>query len=193
MISNEKIEKNKKKFLETNEKYNIFSKELQEFLGEDFFYVPASTSTDSYGCYLGGLLDHLLKVCKYCIQINDLLPEGVKQDSALVIKTVFLAQIGKTYLFKPTENEWYKKNGQLFEYRDSTEDPEIIALSVGERSIFYATTHGVKLSGEMYQAILFSDRESGNRSIRWLAEPLGHILKLGFELAVLEEKTAKKK
>ena len=49
MIPVEQLETNKKKFLETNSKYKIFTKELEDFLGDDFYTAPATTSIDMYG------------------------------------------------------------------------------------------------------------------------------------------------
>ena len=189
MLSKEQIEKNKKKFLETSQKYNVFTKELEEFLGEDFFIAPASPSLDMYSCYPGGLVEHLLKVCKYSIQINDLLPEGMRVEKNSVIRTSILAQIGKTYLFKFNESEWHRKTlGKIYEYQNG----DINSMTVGERSAYYATTHNVKLSEDEYQAIIQSDKECSEKFIRWNCKPLTQIIKLGFELAVLEEKNGKK-
>jgi len=190
MINAVKIEKNKKKFLETCRKYQIFTAELEGFLGEDIFLSPASPSLDMYGCYPGGLVDHLLKVCKYSIEINHLLPENIRVSDEKIIKVVFLSQIGKTFLYKPNESEWHKKTlGKLYKYRDD----ELIVMSVGERSIYYATKYGVSFTEEEYQAIINSDKEGTEKSIRWVSKPLTHIIKLGFEMAVLEEKHEIKK
>lgn len=190
MLSKEQIEKNKKKFLETSKKYNVLTKELEEFLGEELFVAPASPMLDAYSCYPGGLVDHLLKVCKYSIQINDLLPETIKVDKNSLIKVSILAQIGKTFLFKFNESEWHRKTlGKMYEYRDG----EIIAMTVGERSAFYATKFKVELTEDEYQAIIQSDKESSEDFIRWNCKPLTHIIKLGFEMAVMEEKNGKNK
>ena len=97
MISKEKIEKNKIKFFETNERYQIFTNELIEFLGEDYFLSPASPSLDLYGAYPGGLLDHTLKICKYSLNVNETLPESIRLDNSKILKTVFLSQIGKVF------------------------------------------------------------------------------------------------
>ena len=49
MLNKEQIENNKKKLLETSEKYDIFTEDLLKFLGEDIFTSPATTSLDMYG------------------------------------------------------------------------------------------------------------------------------------------------
>jgi len=189
MISKEKIEKNKIKFKEANEKYFVFTEELEEFLGEDFYLSPASPSLDLYGCYPGGLLDHLLKVCKYSLNINDLLPDKIKIEKSKIIKTVFLSQIGKTFLFKMNESEWHRTNlGKMYVYRND----EMVALKVGERSAYYATKYGCKLEEDEYQAILNIDKTSDDKMAKWHSMILAQIIKHGFELALIEEKYGSK-
>lgn len=184
MISEGKIRKNKEKFAETNAKYNIFTKELEQFLGEDFFIAPASPSLDMYGCYPGGLVDHSMKVCKHTINVNNLLPEPMRVDVKTIVRTVFLVPIGKTFLFKLNENEYMQKKGKLYEYRDD----EMVIMSVGERSAYYAMKYGVELSEEEYQAILNSDKDPSERFVKGGSRTLSRILKIGFDLAVMEEK-----
>ena len=96
----DKIEKNQEKFLDTSVKHQIFNEELLKFLGEDLFTSPASNMESMYNAFPGGLIDHLLKVTKYAIYINNCLPEKLRTDQSSVIKVCFLHQIGKTKLFK---------------------------------------------------------------------------------------------
>ena len=44
MLTIEQLESNKKKFQETNLKYGILTNELQNFLGDDFYTAPATTT-----------------------------------------------------------------------------------------------------------------------------------------------------
>jgi hypothetical protein len=188
MISLEKIEKNKKKFLETNEQYKIFSNELLEFLGEYLFISPASPSTDLYGCYPGGLLDHVIKVCKYSLLLNDILPSNIKIQKEKLIKTVFLSQIGKVFLFKENPSEWHRVNqGKMYIY-DTNKN---VALRVGERSVYYATKYGVSLEEDEFQAIINLDKESDDKMAKWYSSIIGQIIKQAFELALIEEKYGK--
>lgn len=189
MLSAKQIEGNKKKFLEINEEHKIFTPELLEFLGEELFVTPASTSLDMYSCYPGGLIHHLFRVCKHSIEVNELLPENMKINKSKIIKTVFLSQIGKVYLYKPNESEWHRVNlGKLYEYRDD----EIVALNIGQRSIFYATKYGVKFEEDEFQAIIGVDNSDG-KSLKWATEPLAHVVKLGFQIALLIEKNGTRK
>jgi hypothetical protein len=188
MISLDKLEKNKKKFLETNEQYKVFSIELGDFLGDNFYISPASPSTDLYGCYPGGLLDHLIKVCKYTLLLNDILPDKIRIPKEKLIKTVFLSQIGKVFMFKENPSEWHRLNqGKHYVYAQDNK----VALRVGERSVFYAVTHGVSLDEDEYQAIINLDKDSEDKMAKWHSSIMGQILKQGFELALIEEKYGK--
>ena len=189
MLSIKQLESNKKKFLETNEKYIIFSPSLLSFLGEDFFTCPASSKLDMYGCYPGGLLNHLIKVAKYSVKINDILPDDLKLPVSSIIKVVFLSQIGKVFLFCPNQNEWEIKNlGKIYEFC-----PSDISMKVGERSIFYILQHGGQINETEYQAILNLDKDSTDKLAKYFSEPLTQIIRQGVELAIMEEKLYGKK
>ncbi len=187
MLTIPQLEHNKAKFIETNEKYNIMTKELVEFLGDGLYTSPASTRLTMVGCYPGGLLNHTIKACKYSIKVNEILPEALRQPVPTIVKTVFLSQIGKVFMYCLTENDSTKKQGQMYDFCD-----DIVRLRVGERSAYYAINHGVKLTEEEYQAILNLDKDDEDKMAKYFSSSLTSIIKWGFELAVLEEKNGKK-
>ena len=187
MLSVAKLEFNKKKFLETNQKYNIFTQELEAFLGDDFYTSPASSTTNMYGCYPGGLLHILIKACKYSIQVNDLLPEPLRQDIPSIVRSTFMSQIGKVFLYCPNKNEWQLKSGKLYDYCDN-----IVNFRVGEKSLYYALINKVILSESEAQAILNIDKDNEDKMAKYYSEPLTQIIKMGFDLAIVEEKNGKK-
>lgn len=187
MLTIKKLEQNKATFIETNQKYQIMTKELEDFLGDEFYTSPASTTLTMVGCYPGGLLNHIIKACKYAIKVNELLPEGVKQQPSSIVKATFLSQIGKVYMFCLSENEAQKKRGQMYDFCD-----DVIRLRVGERSIYYATKYGVQLTQEEFQAILNLDKDEDDKMAKYFSTPLTSVIKWGFELAIMEEKNGKK-
>ena len=187
MLSTAQLESNQKRFLETNQKYNIFTKELLDFLGEAIYTSPASSSLNMIGCYPGGLLHHIIKGCRYAVKLNDILPDDLKQPTASIVKTAFLCQIGKTFMFKMNNNEYSLKGGKMYEFND-----DIVRMKVGERSVFYALKYGVQFTEEEYQAILNIDKEDDDKMAKYFSAPLAQIIKNGFELATMEEKNEKK-
>ncbi len=188
MLTIQQLEHNKTKFIETNKKYNIMTKELLDFLGDNLYTSPASTRLTMVGCYPGGLLNHTIKACKYAIKVNDVLPEFLKQPIPTIVKVTFLSQIGKAFMFCMTENDYLKKQGVMYDFCD-----DIVRLRVGERSAYYATKYGVQLSEEEYQAILNLDKDDEDKMAKYFSSPLASIIKWGFELAIMEEKNDTKK
>jgi hypothetical protein len=187
MLTIAQLENNRKVFKETNQKYNIFTKELEEFLGDGFYTSPASSSLNMIGCYPGGLLHHIIKACKYTVKLNDILPDNLKQPVVSIVKVVFLCQIGKVFMFRSNENEFSVKSGKMYDFND-----DIVRLHIGERSAYYALKYGVNLTEDEYQAILNIDKENDDKMARYFSTILSQIIKNGFELAIMEEKNGKK-
>ncbi len=187
MLTIPQLEHNKKKFLESNEKYKIMTQELLDFLGDDLFTAPASSSLTMVGCYPGGLLNHTIKACKYAIKVNEILPDPLKRTIDSIVKTTFLSQIGKTFMFCASTNDWQLKQGKMYDFCDDT-----VRLRVGERSIYYATKYGVDLNEEEFQAILNLDKDDDDKMAKYFSSSLTSIIKWGFELAIMEEKNGKK-
>lgn len=183
MLTEQQLEKNKNFFLKTNEKYGIMTESLLDFLGEDFYIAPASTSSHMVGAYPGGLLQHLIRACKYAINVNDVMPENLKQDVSTIVKCTFLSQIGKVFSYVMNSDEWSIKHGKMYDYRDDT-----VRLRIGERSVYYALTYGVSLCETEFQSIVNMDKDSEDKMSQYYSEPLTYILKYGFEIATMEEK-----
>jgi len=183
MLTITQLEKNQKRFIETNTKYNIFTKELEEFLGDDFYTAPSSSSSNMIGSYPGGLLHHLIKVCTYAIKLNDILPDRLKQPVEDIVRVVFLCQIGKVFMFTLNEGG---NPGRPYGFND-----DIVRLHVGERSVYYALKYGVDLSERECQAILNIDKDSDDKQAKYFSEPLTEVIKQGFTLAAMDEKNGK--
>lgn len=178
----EKIIKNKEKFDKTNEVHKILTNELLEFLGESLYSAPASNMESMYNSFPGGLIDYILKVTKYAVNINDNLPDNIKVDKPSIIKVCFLHQLGKVHLFKFCESEWHRKNqGKIYDFNE-----ELVSMRVGERSAYYALKYGVNLSEEEYQSIINYDKSDDDKQSKWYGSGLSTILRLANELAIME-------
>jgi len=186
MLTISQLESNQKRFKDANLKYNIFTKELEDFLGEELYTSPASSSLNMIGCYPGGLLHHVIKGCKYSLKVNEILPEGLKQPVETIIKVSFLCQIGKVFMFKMAEG--LTNGGRMYDFND-----DIVRMHVGERSVYYAISYGVKLTEEECQAILNMDKNNDDKMARYFSSPLTQIIKNGFELAIMDEKNGSNK
>lgn len=172
----EKVERNTKIFLKKNEEYKIFTKELLDFLGDSLFVAPATHSTHLYNAFPGGLVDHILKVSKYAIQINSMLPEHIRIDVFSLLKICMIHQIGKVNRFKITNEDYKNIKGVMYDINE-----QFNKISVGERSVYYSITNGVKLNEIEYSTIINFEKEFTNNVY-------GIILRQANELAILEEK-----
>jgi hypothetical protein len=186
MLTIDQLEYNKKKFQETNLKYNIFTNELEEFLGDALYTSPASSSLNMIGCYPGGLLNHIIKACRYSLKLNSILPDSLRQPVESIIKVAFLCQIGKVFMFKLIDKP--VQNGKVYDFND-----DLVRLHIGERSSYYALKYGVKMTDEIYQAIINIDKDNDDKMARYFSAPLSQIIKNGFELATMEEKNESKR
>ena len=189
MIKQEQIVKNTKKYFQTAQEQGFMTEELMSFLGEDFIKAPASTMSDLHNAFEGGLIDHLLRVTKFAISINEnVLPEHLKLDKKTIIKTCFLHQIGKAHLYLPCTSEWHRTNqGKMYEFND-----ELVSMRVGERSAYYALGNSVSLTEEEYQAIVNYDKDNTDKQSKYHNSLLGDLLKMANDLAITEEKNQKK-
>jgi hypothetical protein len=184
-LKSEQILKNTKKYFQTAQDQGFMTDELMSFLGDEFIKAPASTTKDLHNAFEGGLIDHLLRVTKYGVSINDtLIPENLKLDKKDVIKVCFLHQIGKAHLYTPCTSEWHRTNqGKMYDFND-----EMVSMRVGERSAYYALSNGVLLTEEEYQAIVNYDKDDTDKQAKHHTSMHGKILKMANELAIIEEK-----
>lgn len=174
-----KILANTKKYFDTATKNGFMNDELMNFLGPDFISAPATTLTDLYNAFEGGLIDHLLRVATYAIKINETLSETEKVDKGSLLKVALLHQIGKAKMYTPCTSEWHRKNqGKMYEYKN-----DLVSMRVGERSAYYALSHGIKLTDEEYAAMLSFDK-TDDKMTEYHNTMLGELLKMGNTLAI---------
>lgn len=177
-----KIVSNTKKYFETATKHGFMNDEFMNFLGEAFIKAPASTMTDYHNAFEGGLIDHLLRVANYAVRINNSLPDDEKLDQASLLKVCLLHQTGKANLYLPCTSEWHRKNqGKMYEFNQ-----DLVSMRVGERSVYYALSHGIKFTEQEYAAILNFDKNDDRGAI-YHNTMLGELLKMGSILAIKNE------
>ena len=182
-LKQEKIISNTKKYFETATKLGFMTEELMSFLGESFIKAPASSMSDFHNAFEGGLIDHLLNVTKYAVLINKSLSVDEQVEQSSLVKVCLLHQIGKAKLYVPCTSEWHRKNqGKMYEF-----NKELTSMRVGERSVYYAMSHGITLSETEYSAILNFDKNDDKMS-EYHNSMLGDLLKMGSILAIKNEK-----
>lgn len=183
MLTKEQVQKKSKKYYEAGKKYGALNDELIKFLGVNIVHAPATPKDDMHNAFEGGLIDHMLKVSKYIVNINECLPKNLKENTDELVKVSLLHQIGKTFLFKKQNDGWRISNlGENYTYNN-----EIVELKVGERSAYYALKFGIDLSEKEYQAIINYDKEF-DKQAKYFSESMTKLLKQANELAIIEEK-----
>lgn len=179
MLEQTRILENTKKYFETATKLGFMNDDLMKFLGQEFIAAPASSMADYHGAFEGGLIDHLLKVAKYAVNVNNTLPENKRVNQDSLVKVCLLHQIGKSNLYKPCTSEWHRKNqGKMYEFND-----DLVSMRVSERSLYYAMSHGIKFTEEEFSAIMFYDKTDDKMS-EFHNSMLGELLKIGNTLAI---------
>ena len=182
-----KIVANTKKYFETATKNGFMNDELISFLGEDFIKAPASSMADYHNAFEGGLIDHLLRVASYAVRINNSLTDDEKVDQTSLLKVCFLHQIGKANLYKECKSEWHRKNqGKMYEFKEN-----LVSMRVSERSVYYALSHGVKLTQEEFSAIIMFDKVD-DKMAEFHNSMVGELLKMGNVLAIKHTQKAAK-
>lgn len=186
-LDQEKVVANTKKYIETVTKLGFMNDELMVFLGEDFIKAPASSMADYHNAFEGGLIDHLLKVATYAVLINNSLPEDERADKTSLLKVCLLHQIGKAKLYKPCTSEWHRKNqGKMYEFNE-----DLTSMRVGERSLHYAMSHGIKFTEDESVAILNFDKTDDKMS-EFHNSLVGDLLKMASTLAIRNEQKKNK-
>lgn len=186
-LAQTKIVENTKKYFDTATKNGFMTDELTSFLGASFIKAPASSMESYNNAFEGGLIDHLLRVAAYAVKINNSLPDNEKVDQASLLKVCFLHQIGKTNLYVPCTSEWHRKNqGKMYEF-----NKDVISMRVGERSVYYALSNGIKMTEEECAAIIFYDKTDDKMS-EYHNSMLGELLKMGNTLAIKHEQKVTK-
>jgi hypothetical protein len=183
-LSEEKIKKNTKKYLETGLAKGFINDELINLLGQTFISAPASLSSDQNNSFEGGLIDHLLLTTKYAVSINDSLPEDERVDKDSLIKVCLLYQIGKTFMFEKQTSEWHLNKG--INYSFYKQNPP---LKVSQLSLYYLSLCGIKLTIEEYTAIANFDVE--DQQVKYHNSRLGDLLRAGNTFAIHKEKQNK--
>ncbi|MHA1975151.1 MAG: hypothetical protein ACTSW1_19350 [Candidatus Hodarchaeales archaeon] len=184
-LTKEQVTKNAKKYYSTGDKYKFTNEKLMDLLGAEFVSAPASTMKDLHGAYDGGLIEHLLTVTKYAVNLKEVVPNGNTVSMESLIKVCCLHQIGKAKLYVFNKSDWHRNNlGKMYEFNE-----DLVSMRIGERSIHYATSCGIEFTDDEFQAIMNYEKDGNDKQSKWHTETLGIILRMANELAIMENKT----
>jgi hypothetical protein len=125
---------------------------------KQFCKAPASSKTDYFGCFEGGLVVHSVNTTQHMLRLYATL----KPENVAIEDVVFLGlfhAIGKIGTltqpyFLPAE-DWQIKKGQHYIYND-----QLINLDVWQRSLLLMNQFGIQLSEAELQAL--AEQDAGN-------------------------------
>lgn len=184
MLNKAKIEKNTTKFFTKAEELEVMNDALMEEIGVDLIKAPATPMLNQHNAFEGGLIDHILRVTKYAIQLNNELPEKFRVNEVSLIKVCFIHQLGKAKLFIPCTSDWHRENqGKMYEYNN-----DLPQMTIPERSMYYAMKHGIKLTEYEAQSVFSYEKLDYDRQNKYFANTTGRLLKLAIDMAIIEEK-----
>ncbi len=121
-------------------------------VGERLVLCPASTRTDQYGCYPGGLVQHALRVTDAMRKISSAL--GYDISTASIIRVGLLHEIGKVGdinndYFLEQDSDWHReKLGQLYKYNEDLEK-----MTTSHRTLWLLQHYGVVLTRDEWEAV----------------------------------------
>lgn len=131
-------------------KYEIGDERLVQWLETtDFYFAPANPSTNMSGCQPGGLVQHLINVGTYMLKQNEMLPEPLRIPKKDVVTVALLHDLGKINLFKINSNDYFRKQGKLYEFNN-----DLTSMQIGERTLYYLQNL-VTFNADEFQTILF--------------------------------------
>lgn len=162
----EQLQENYNKFLGFIDNYiaeprRTELKKLYEDHAERIMMMPAASVDHHHNCFIGGYVDHVIRVVECALQIKELW-KGMGAtinytDEELVFAAINhdLGKIGteEAEQYIPNDSEWHRKNlGKLYKY-----NPENDFMTVPDRSLFLLQARGIKVSMNEFFGIKLHD------------------------------------
>ena len=125
--------------------------------------APASANYAHHNSFIGGYVDHVLRVCEYANgYYNFLQDNGMKVIDEFSLEELLFAamhhDLGKLGLinqpyYVPNDSQWHIKNqGKIYNYNS-----ELSHMSVPDRSLFILQSYGIDLTINEYNGIKLHD------------------------------------
>lgn len=163
MLTEEKINANYLAYIKRLERYNCYSEQMINEIGEQIKNAPF-TMTDSYGgAYKGGLVDVTLNIlCRIGYGINErvLGKNGgdafqfpimaVNPDK--LMRVLLLGNISKAVMFEPETEQWKLSRGNNYRFVDNP-----TAMKSGVRSAYMCQKYGIQLDEDEFETIMGMD------------------------------------
>ena len=163
------------------QRYQTFSKKtgnarldgvnkLLEHFENRLAITPCSARKEYHGAYIGGLVDHSLRLTSNIINFNKVYNLTIPTESLLFVGLFHgIGKVGdlEKDCFLEQQSDWHVKQGIFYEF-----NKELSFMTVPHRTLFLLQHFGITLSEEEFTTILLSgDVSSGEESKYLLQEP----------------------
>ena len=193
MITEEKLNSNFVLWVERLKKYNCYSEEMINDIGDKLKRASFALSVNSGCAYDGSMIDTVLNhLCVIAYHINEdafginakqRMKHGyLKVNPNILMRVLLLQHISKAEMFIRQAQQWKIKNSYTFDFNPNM----ATTLKCGERSIFLCQKYGIKLSEEEYEAIRIIDKDDENKKADTYVNPLCQIVKIANQLTAIE-------
>lgn len=188
MLTVEKINLNYITFCNKLKKYNCYSEQMIDDLGEQLKNCSFSLNNDSGSAYQGSLIDIVLNhLCSIAYSINEVAFgtnskfSSMRVNIDMLMRVLLLQHISKAEIFIDTRETWKINKGMLYEFNPNIKS----ALKLGERSLYLCQKYGISLTEEEYEAIRIIDKTDDDK-IMFYMNPLCSIVKAANQFVATE-------
>ena len=188
MLTPEKINLNYITFCNKLKKYNCYSEQMINEIGEQLKDCSFSMNDDSGSAYQGSMIDIVLNhLCSVAYNINEVVfgPTGkfnsMRVNPDMLMRVLLLQHIAKAEMFVNTRDTWKVKKGMLYEFNTNLK----ASLKLGERSLYLCQKYGIELTEEEYEAIRIIDKSEDDKIVFYI-NPLCSIVKMANQFVAVE-------
>ena len=162
------------KYSEDKEQLQAVNKMLDDF-EHQITGAPASGRLNYHNCFVGGFIDHVLRVQETAFKVKQLLLTmdiNVScSDSEIFFAAIFhdwgkLGTLEDPYYVKQ-DSSWHQE--KLGEYWKHNTDMDY--MSVTDRALYTLQAYGIKVSNEVWKAIKLSDGMFDDGNASYLKRP----------------------
>ena len=188
MLTPEKINLNYITFCNKLKKYNCYSEQMINEIGEQLKDCSFSMNDDSGSAYQGSMIDIVLNhLCSVAYNINEVVfgPTGkfnsMRVNPDMLMRVLLLQHIAKAEMIVKTRDIWKVKKGMLYEFNTNLK----ASLKLGERSLYLCQKYGIELAEEEYEAIRIIDKSEDDKIVFYI-NPLCSIVKMANQFVAVE-------
>lgn len=188
MLTTEKINLNFITFCKKLEKYNCYSEQMINELGEEIKNCSFSLNEDTGSCYQGSMIDIVLNhLCSIAYNVNECVFgingrfSEMKVNPDMLMRVLLLQHLAKAEMFVPQREQWKIKRGQYYDFNPDLKS----SLRLGERSLYLCQKYGIEVSEEEFEAIRIIDKLDDDKINSFLT-PLCSIVKMANQFVAVE-------